>query len=115
MEMSVSDRELIALMKHYFTAKAELEGLKEQLEAARHAAGEAIGLFYDPRSNAEYAADLERSHRLKAEMVALMQRAEALWRAGSADDQHDKSEAETELEPEQWQQFEKRADAFFGG
>lgn len=113
MEISVSDRELIALMKRYFTAKAELDGLKERLEAARHTAGVAIGVFYDRRENAEYAADLQRSHHLKAEMVSMMQRAEAWWRAASVADQRDGSEAETE--PEDWQSFEKRADAFFGG
>jgi len=47
------------------TGQAELESLKAQLEAARQAAGEAIGVFYDPRQNAEHAANLQRSHRLK--------------------------------------------------
>ncbi|WP_234710215.1 hypothetical protein [Sinorhizobium medicae] len=32
--------------------QAELESLKAQLEAARQAADEAIGVFYDPRQNA---------------------------------------------------------------
>lgn len=112
MEISVSDRELIAVMRQYFTAKSELESLKQQLEAARQAAGAEIGVFYDPRENVEHAADLQRSHRLKAEMVSLMQRAEAWWRAASAADQRDGSEAEAE--PEEWQSFENRADAFFG-
>ena len=110
MEVSASDRELIAVMRHYFAAKAELESLKAQLEAARQAAGEAIGVFYDPRQNAEHASDLERSHRLKGEMVALMQRAEAWGRSALAVDQHDGSEAE----PEEWHSFEKRADSLFG-
>ncbi len=76
-EVSASDRELTAVMRQYFAAKAELESLKEQLEAARQAAGEAIGVFYDPRQNAAYAADLQRSHHLRGEMASLMQRAEA--------------------------------------
>ena len=112
MVKSVSDRELIAVMKQYFTAKAELESLKEQLEAARQARSEAIDVFYDLRENAEHAADLERSHRLKAEMVSLMQRAEAWWKTASAADQRDRSDAKAE--PEEWQSFEKRADSFFG-
>lgn len=112
MEISASDRELIAVMRQYFAAKAELERLKEQLEAARQTAGEAIGVFYDPHQNAEHAADLLRSHRLKEEMVALMRRAEAWGRAASAADRRDRSEAEAE--PEEWQSFEKRADSFFG-
>ena len=45
MEISASDRELIAVMRQYFTTKAELESLKEHLEAARQAAGEAIGVL----------------------------------------------------------------------
>lgn len=53
-EASDRDRELIAVMRQYFAMKAELESLKEQLEAAREAAGEAIGVFYDPRQNAEH-------------------------------------------------------------
>ncbi|WP_164823045.1 hypothetical protein [Sinorhizobium meliloti] len=110
MEVSASDRELIAVMRQYFAAKAELESLKEQLEAARQAAGEAIGVFYDPRQNAAYAADLQRSHHLRGEMASLMQRAEAWGRAASAADRHGRSEAE----PEEWQSFERRADALFG-
>jgi len=51
-EISASKRELIAVMRQYFAAKAELESLKEQLETARQAAGEAFGVFYDPRQNA---------------------------------------------------------------
>ncbi|RVJ57980.1 hypothetical protein CN175_02935, partial [Sinorhizobium meliloti] len=51
-EISASDRDLIAVMRRYFAAQAELESLKAQLEAARQAAGEAIGVFYDPRQNA---------------------------------------------------------------
>ncbi|RVG97940.1 hypothetical protein CN210_31195, partial [Sinorhizobium meliloti] len=53
-EISASDRDLIAVMRRYFAAHAELESLKAQLEAARQAAGEAIGVFYDPRQNAEH-------------------------------------------------------------
>ncbi|WP_318860216.1 hypothetical protein RWA03_25400 (plasmid) [Sinorhizobium meliloti] len=75
-EISASDRDLIAVMRRYFAAQAELESLKAQLEAARQAAGEAIGVFYDPRQNAEHAADLQRSHSLREEMASLMQRAE---------------------------------------
>ncbi|MFQ6186265.1 hypothetical protein ACLMJV_30675 [Sinorhizobium meliloti] len=110
MEVSASDRELIAVMRQYFAAKTELESLKAQLEATRQAAGEAIGVFYDPRQNAEHAADLERSHRLKGEMVSLMQRAEAWGRSALAVDQNDGSE----VEPEEWRSFEKRADSLFG-
>ncbi|MEY9102763.1 hypothetical protein ABIA24_005736 [Sinorhizobium fredii] len=112
MEISASDRELIAVMRQYFAAKAELDSLKKQLEAARQAAGAAIEVFYDPRQNAEHAADLQRSHRLKAEMLSLMQRAEACGSAASAADRRDRSEAETE--PEEWQSFETRADTLFG-
>lgn len=110
MEISASDRELIAVMRQYFAAKAELQSLKEHLEAARQAAGEAIGVFYDPRQNIKHAADLQRTHLLKRQMVSLMQRAEAWAKAASAGDQNDTSEAE----PEEWQSFEKRADSFFG-
>lgn len=110
MEISASDRELITVMRQYFAAKSELEGLKEHLEAVRQTAGEAIGVFYDPRQNVQHAADLQRSHRLKGEMALLMKRAEAWGRTASADDRHDRSEAE----PEEWQSFEKRADSLFG-
>lgn len=110
MEISASDRELITVMRQYFAAKSELESLKEHLEAARQAAGEAVGVFYDPRQNVEHAADLQRSHRLRGEMASLMKRAEAWGRTVSADNRQDKSEAE----PEEWQSFEKRADSFFG-
>ncbi|MBP2238667.1 hypothetical protein J2Z31_005208 [Sinorhizobium kostiense] len=112
MEDSASDRELIVVMRQYFVAKAELEGLRAQLEAARQTAGEAIDAFYDPRQNAEHAAGLERSHRLRGEMASLMQRAEAWARAASVADRHDRSKAEAD--PEEWQSFERRADALFG-
>jgi DNA-binding FrmR family transcriptional regulator len=111
-EVSASDRELIAVMRQYFAAKAELESLKAQLETARQTAGEAIGVFYDPRQNTEHAADLQRLHRLKGEMASLMQRAEAWGRAALAADRNGTSEMEAE--PEEWQSFERRADAFFG-
>ncbi|MEY9324592.1 hypothetical protein [Sinorhizobium fredii] len=114
MDISASDRELIAVMRQYFAAKAELESLKEQLEAARLASSAAIGVFYDPRQNAEHAADLQRSHRLKGEMASLMQRAEAWGRAALTADRRDRSEAEAEAEPEEWQSFERRADTLFG-
>ncbi|ASP56586.1 hypothetical protein [Sinorhizobium meliloti] len=97
-EISASDRDLIAVMRRYFAAQAELESLKAQLEAARQAAGEAIGVFYDPRQNAEHAAELQRSHRLREEMASLMQRAEAWGRAASGADEHDRSAAEAEPE-----------------
>ncbi|GEC34186.1 hypothetical protein EFR01_43570 [Sinorhizobium fredii] len=42
MEISASDRELIAVVRQYFPAKAELDSLKKQLEAARQAAGAAM-------------------------------------------------------------------------
>ncbi|MFQ6180353.1 hypothetical protein ACLMJV_00105 [Sinorhizobium meliloti] len=77
MEISASDRDLIAVMRRYFAAQAELESLKEHSEAARQAVGEAIAVFYDPRQNAEHAAELQRSHRLMGEIAALMQRAGA--------------------------------------
>lgn len=76
METAASDRELIAVMRRYFLAKAELAALKAQLEAARQTTGEAIGVFYDPRRNVNHADDLQRVHSLKGEMVSLMQRAE---------------------------------------
>ncbi|MQX59889.1 hypothetical protein GHK61_26490 [Sinorhizobium meliloti] len=97
-ETSASDRDLIAVMRRYFALQAELESLKAQLEAARQAAGEAIGVFYDPRQNAEHAADLQRSHSLREEMASLMQRAEAWGRAASGADEHDRSAAEAEPE-----------------
>ncbi|MDX0009799.1 hypothetical protein RWA06_25545 (plasmid) [Sinorhizobium meliloti] len=97
-EISASDRDLIAVMRQYFAAQAELESLKAQLEAARQAAGDAIGVFYDPRQNAEHAADLQRSHSLREEMASLMQRAEAWARAASGADKHDRSAAEAEPE-----------------
>ncbi|WP_457813119.1 hypothetical protein U8C33_38805 (plasmid) [Sinorhizobium meliloti] len=78
--------------------QAELESLKAQLEAARQATGEAIGVFYDPRQNAEHAADLQRSASLREEMASLMQRAEAWGRAASGADEHDRSAAEAEPE-----------------
>ncbi|WP_234706561.1 hypothetical protein [Ensifer aridi] len=112
MSVSASDRELIAVMRQYFAAKAELESLKEKLETARQAAGDAIAVFYDPRQNPEHAVDLQRSHHLKGEMASLMQRAEAWGRAASAADRKDTSEAEAQ--PEEWQSFERRADALFG-
>ncbi|MDK1376420.1 MULTISPECIES: hypothetical protein [unclassified Sinorhizobium] len=98
MEISASDRELISVMRQYFAATADLETLKEHLEAARQAAGEAIGVFYDPRQNAGHATDLQRTHRLRAEMVSLMQRAETWGRAALAADRQDGSEAEAEPE-----------------
>ena len=67
--------------RRYFAAKVELESVKSQLEAARQAQGQAIAVFYDPRRNFDHAGDLQRSHRLKGEMVSLMQRAEAWGRA----------------------------------
>ncbi|WP_234851070.1 hypothetical protein [Sinorhizobium meliloti] len=96
--VEISDRDLIAVMRRYFAAQAELESLKAQLEAARQAAGEAIGVFYDRRQNAEHAADLQRSHSLREEMASLMQRAEAWGRAASGADEHDRSAAEAEPE-----------------
>ncbi len=110
--METDDREFVAVMRRYFAAKTELAALTAQLEAERKAAGEEIGMFYDPRQNAERAADLQRSHHLKAEMASLMQRAEAWGRAAVAADQREKSEQEAE--PEEWQSFEKRADTLFG-
>ncbi|WP_234895381.1 hypothetical protein [Sinorhizobium meliloti] len=55
-------------------------------------------MFYDPRQNAEHAADLQRSHSLREEMASLMQRAEAWGRAASGADEHDRSAAEAEPE-----------------
>jgi hypothetical protein len=96
MEIGASDRELIAVMRRYFAAKVELEILKAELEAARQASGAAIGIFYDPRLNADHADDLQRSHRLKGEMVSLMQRAEAWGRAELANGGSAQSEASAE-------------------
>jgi hypothetical protein len=81
MDIGAGDRELIAVMRRYFAAKAELESVRSQLEAARQAQGQAIAVFYDPRRNLDHAGDLQRSHRLKGEIVSLMQRAEAWGRA----------------------------------
>ncbi|WP_374046211.1 MULTISPECIES: hypothetical protein [Rhizobium] len=39
MDIGANDRELIAVMRRYFAAKAELQALKAQLEAARQAGG----------------------------------------------------------------------------
>ncbi|WP_411431442.1 hypothetical protein [Sinorhizobium meliloti] len=78
--------------------QGELESLKAQPETARHAAGEAIGVFYDPRQNAAHAAELQRLHRLREEMASLMRRAEAWGRAASGADEHDRSAAEAEPE-----------------
>ncbi|MQW05431.1 hypothetical protein GHK45_17210 [Sinorhizobium meliloti] len=72
--------------------------MKAQPETARHAAGEAIGVFYDPRQNAAHAAELQRSHSLREEMASLLQRAEAWGRAASGADRNDRSTAETEPE-----------------
>ncbi|MCY1306351.1 hypothetical protein D9M69_153850 [compost metagenome] len=96
--MKTDDRELIVVMKRYFAVKAELATLTAELEAERKAAGAQIGVFYDPRPNAEHAADLQRSQRLKGEMMSLMQRAEAWGRAALADDKCDRSEVEAEPE-----------------
>ncbi|WP_411969713.1 hypothetical protein [Rhizobium sp. 3T7] len=81
MDIGAGDRELIAVMRRYFAAKVELESVKSRLEAARQAQGQAIAVFYDPRRNLDHAGDLQRSHRLKGEMVSLMQRAEAWGKA----------------------------------
>lgn len=110
--METDDRELIIVMRRYFAAKVELRALTAQLEAERKTAVAAISVFYDPRQNAKCSADLQRSHRLKAEMVSLMQRAEAWGRAALAADIPDVSEAEAD--PDEWQSFEKRADTLFG-
>ncbi|WP_442180688.1 hypothetical protein [Rhizobium leguminosarum] len=72
--IGASNRDLIAVMRRYFAAKAELEVLKTKLEAARPAARASIDVFYDPRHNLDHAGDLQRSHQLKGEMVSLMQR-----------------------------------------
>ncbi|MEJ6849401.1 hypothetical protein V3589_24720 [Sinorhizobium fredii] len=96
MDIGASDRELVAVMRRYFAAKVELEILKAQLETARQAAGEAIDIFYDPRRNVDHAGDLHRSHRLKGEMVSLMQRAEAWGREELAADRVETSAAEEE-------------------
>ncbi|QQF06225.1 hypothetical protein JFX10_24760 (plasmid) [Sinorhizobium meliloti] len=97
---------------HLFPRRAFVVFAGAQLEAARQAAGEAIGVFYDPRQNAEHAAELQRSHRLREEMASLMQRAEAWGRAAFGADEHDRSAAEAE--PEEWGSFENQADALFG-
>ena|GEM_PF-606667 len=81
MDIGAGDRELIAVMRRYFAAKVELESVKRQLEAARQAQGQAIAVLYEPRRNLDHAGELQRSHRLKGEMVSLMQRAEAWGRA----------------------------------
>lgn len=80
MKTKARDRELIDVMRRYFVAKAELAVLRASLEQARRAAGQDIGRFYDPRSNAVYADDILRSHTLNADMHSLMRRAEAWGR-----------------------------------
>ena len=93
MEISVNDREMIMVMKCYFQTKVELAELKAQLEAARQATGADIGTFYDPRTNAEHADDLRRTHILKHELASLMDRAEAWARAEIAADRVRRVEA----------------------
>ncbi|WP_436285204.1 hypothetical protein [Rhizobium sp. LjRoot258] len=94
--MGANDRELIAVMRRYFAAKAELKALKAKLEAARQAEGGVIDAFYDPRRNLNHAVDLQRSHRLKGEMVSLMQRAEAWGRVELASDRAETRAGEDE-------------------
>lgn len=65
--MESEDRELLVVMRRCFAAKAELAA---QLQAERKAAGAPIGMFYDPRQNADRAASNARI-KLKAEMVSL--------------------------------------------
>lgn len=92
METSATDRELIVVMRRYFSAKTELREIRARLEAARQAAGEDIAAFYDPRSNPIHAGEIVRSHGLKNEMVSLMDRAEAWGRAAVAADREEGSE-----------------------
>ncbi len=63
--MQTEDRELIVVIRRCFAAKAELAA---QLQAERVAAGAPIGMFYDPRQNADRA---NARIKLKAEMVSL--------------------------------------------
>ena len=68
-------------MKCSFQTKAEPAELKAQLEAVRQATGANISTFYDPRTNAEHADDLRRTHILKHGLASVMDRAEAWGRA----------------------------------
>ncbi|OJY63866.1 MULTISPECIES: hypothetical protein [unclassified Rhizobium] len=86
MEMNASDRDLIEVMKRYFAVKAEVEDVKARLEAARRESGEEIGVFYNPRTNVDHAADIIRSHALKQELARLMDWAEAWGRQSLAID-----------------------------
>lgn len=91
-----ADRELGAIMRGCFAAKAELEILKAQLETARQTAEEAVDVFYDPLRNVDYVGDPHRSYRLKGEMVSLMQWVEAWCRAEVVADRVETSAAEEE-------------------
>ncbi|GAC1043490.1 hypothetical protein [Rhizobium sp. No.120] len=84
METSAGDRDLVEVMKRYFAVKVEVEDMKLRLEAARRESGEEIDVFYNPRTNQNYAADIIRSHALKQEMVRLMNWAEAWGRQSLA-------------------------------
>ncbi|GES49668.1 hypothetical protein Rhsp01_22840 [Rhizobium sp. NBRC 114257] len=86
METSAGDRDLVEVMKRYFAVKAEVEEIKLRLEAARRESGEEIDAFYNPRTNANHAADIIRSHALKQELVRLMDWAEAWGRQSLAPD-----------------------------
>ncbi|MGV1792771.1 hypothetical protein GR212_20280 [Rhizobium lusitanum] len=87
METNVSDHDLVEVMKRYFAVKAEVEEVKSRLEVARRESGEEIGVFYNPRTNQNHAADIIRSHALKQEMARLMDRAEAWGRQGLLPDE----------------------------
>jgi hypothetical protein len=80
---SANDLALIAVMRRYFLLKDESNALKERLEAARKEAGDEIGRFYDPRTNALHSEDLLAWHRLRKEMDELMSLAATWGRGGS--------------------------------
>ncbi|CAN7548973.1 hypothetical protein LJR255_003889 [Pararhizobium sp. LjRoot255] len=81
------------------------------METAQQAASEAIDVFYDPRRNVDHAGDLQRSHRLKGEMVSLMQPAEDWGRAELAADRG----APTETNGAEEEPSDRLADTPFGG
>lgn len=83
MNASPNDLALIAVMRRYFSLKEEAGALKKRLEGARKSAGDEIGRFYDPRTNATHADEILAWHRLRREMEELMSLAATWGRGGS--------------------------------
>lgn len=80
---TANDLALIAVMRRYFRLKDESNALKGRLEAVRKDAGDDIGRFYDPRTNALHAKDIIAWHGLRKEMDELMGLAATWGRGGS--------------------------------